>query len=1341
MSEFKKYIKELPGYKISDTHFRLGSKIHISHFYYAKRFFQNSFFASRFAFLIAKEILETHKDKKEEFKTNGLTLIGYGLYSELLLSLVEKFLKKALSLEKEVDKEKEEERDKDKEKEEEKINHDLISDVDKPSFIKNYVDTHKYIVIIVPIASTFLTAIKIQDFLTDKLKDKDILILEPYINVLHVSHYPSNKDGLPHKNNIIFPIEKKFGWEKKEDKTIYIKENSSGKEKKQKYLLSLESEWHDPIDCNLCFPKEKNDDFKKERPLYHTDKTSVTPTLIFGKPTARNINGDKNKFDLPPETLLYGHLKRGIKHFHYYIRIEKFFQKNIKKIEDWLDTLKKKDFFIETFNETSRVIIIAPGHYSNTGFINLVNEKLFAYSANIIHFDTQNDHVLNFGLLYGKELQEEDTKVVFVDDTITTGGTFRKINFFVENNVNHKPAFNACIILLDRSNRNVHRQVKVKVKADMYFSFANLYLPSLKDFEGECPLDIGYNRYNELANNSFLTRMKIHFLAQRDKLQERTIDSCRNQNKKSGHNDEERYVLYVEAVHRIYEWCSKDNNNFDTTFGEWRKSLFENTESPFSKEKLNKDSNDKDRLSKETAALLKVLSHSPFIHYKPIKDNLFRWVLELLISKIEKIKEKIKNGNLEYESFRDLKFLLRRAGILNTNYIISEEIFEFIKLLYEENGLSKISSEIARQIKGITESDDKRTEGSQKGKLFSQENQKSKEKLESKLENILDFHVFYTAQIKELLYLNEARSICLERTLNELKNGENLAVSYKQFIRYIQEENGILILKFWYFIKNKLIKIDYNQLIEEGKKGKITKILESEDVKEHYRAKILNEFLKLQNNGVDSLHENKPLINFLKLMHFFKIEQKEKKLSLNDKTDFIIDGLKEFIKPYSKDQKIGAFFWVDYKKDTPPFLAYNSGYSGCLNKDNLKQYDYFKNFFKSEFNDKLTKTIIEFRKEGDKWIDLYSTKVDNKNKYDFNFIPNEYNRLLLIRFNKLDVHKDDGSKAFKERLTNEGLAIAGFYFDTNSHEITDIAITRYLLLLRAPIRAFIERHHKNDEFRDWVVADNIRKLTLLAGHGREMLLAIAAKTEKKGISYKDIILNMEHIQNIVAFRNNIDILTNIPDIKERFSKFYHVKGSAEISCEYFERLGEMAKQIYEFEEIENPVPCKIKVCCDKNLLFAFHKALLDMMCFELFINAKKNRWHFLPEEKGLEAYEDKFFSKPENGVCKSYDTHDSENSRCNYLKVYARHESQKGKNKLIIEIFNTGPSAQDAIKILNRNDNPKETISGLKLIQELLTQEAFGRLGKIEFEEEALDKKLGLSKFMVKLTLNEMNDV
>ncbi len=138
-------ITELSGFKISNSHFRIGSKIHISDFYYAKRFFQNGFFSSRIAYLLAKDIVKfvEHEKKVEEVKINGLTIIGYEMYSELLISLIDKFLRKKWNLT------------------EKKINHNLYEDVENLKLSKK-INFLGNVVIVVPIASTFSTSIKIE---------------------------------------------------------------------------------------------------------------------------------------------------------------------------------------------------------------------------------------------------------------------------------------------------------------------------------------------------------------------------------------------------------------------------------------------------------------------------------------------------------------------------------------------------------------------------------------------------------------------------------------------------------------------------------------------------------------------------------------------------------------------------------------------------------------------------------------------------------------------------------------------------------------------------------------------------------------------------------------------------------------------------------------------------------------------------------------------------------------------------------------------------------------------------------------------------------------------------
>src|SRR5687767_3720290 len=85
--QLKKYVQALDGYKISDTHFKIGAKIHSRDFYYAKRLFQNSYYTARIAMLLAIKISD-----KLDNKQLSLTLVGYEMYSELLLSLIKKFL-------------------------------------------------------------------------------------------------------------------------------------------------------------------------------------------------------------------------------------------------------------------------------------------------------------------------------------------------------------------------------------------------------------------------------------------------------------------------------------------------------------------------------------------------------------------------------------------------------------------------------------------------------------------------------------------------------------------------------------------------------------------------------------------------------------------------------------------------------------------------------------------------------------------------------------------------------------------------------------------------------------------------------------------------------------------------------------------------------------------------------------------------------------------------------------------------------------------------------------------------------------------------------------------------
>lgn len=120
------YIKSLGGYKISNTHFKIGAKIHAHDFYYAKRLFQNSYYTSRIAMLLAIKIRDDISDLNQ-----SMTLIGYEMYSELLISLMKKFLKEYGY---------------------EKINHFVTNDIDgEIKYFPKDIPFNNKIIIVVPI--------------------------------------------------------------------------------------------------------------------------------------------------------------------------------------------------------------------------------------------------------------------------------------------------------------------------------------------------------------------------------------------------------------------------------------------------------------------------------------------------------------------------------------------------------------------------------------------------------------------------------------------------------------------------------------------------------------------------------------------------------------------------------------------------------------------------------------------------------------------------------------------------------------------------------------------------------------------------------------------------------------------------------------------------------------------------------------------------------------------------------------------------------------------------------------------------------------------------------------
>lgn len=1372
-------IKGLPGFKLPDSHFKLGSKIHIRDFYFAKRFFQNGFFASRFAFLIADYISKNYRDESNNF-IGDLTLIGYGLYSELLLSLTVKFLKLNL---------------KTKSERVIKINHDLINDTDDLELIKHE-KFNKHIIIIVPIASTFSTSMKIEEVLLDKLaddKNQKIEILRPHLNLLHVC------DGI--ENDKVTPLETTYGWDTKDSKSKIItikalfqdikqepdkieqpdRESRANSESNklyigQKYFLSLPSKWYDINKCGICFPK----DVLEEKPLFETDKTSVTPALIFDYPKGRNIPGneksipkekniigkEKNKFILSENELKYGHIIRNENHFHYYIGIEEFFEENIVKIEKWLKNLRTEQRPC-LYSDTEYIVIIAPCQHSNVSFVNKVNDIMFSSSANIIHYDPFNDYIQNFYAFYGTEIKKAQ-KIFFVDDTLTSGNTFIRCNYFLKHirselksEFSGTKGFDACFFLLNRSSHYVFENVKRKlVKSDNHkeniFSFANLHLPSLKDSDAISPLVKEKLRYKQLTDDSFLDRLKEHFIKQENKLEESSVYDKKIRSEK-------KHLKMVDAIHRIFEYFIKNSSEIKefNTINQFIDEV-EKIKCPF--EKIKWDDEDSN-ITLVESAYLKVLTQHVFSQYQPLKVIVFKWILEKLNKTIIDIKKVIKNDSFDHKNFRDLKFLMRRAGLLNSNILISEYFIVFLMDLCGEKGIKKLITENLNRLDEPQSSEGQVSLSyhSNPGKVLSE---------------LLNFNFFYAAQIKELIFTNETRSIKLEGLLKEY--ADKGTPFFKHIIRILREENVILIKNFIEFLKktdvwkeeksntksvreneknenenenkdeekdeSRDVNNDEDSIIDYSNK-KIEYILKHQSIINHYKYKSLYNFFDakytdgFKNNVKDYNPEfilkNKDFINYLWLMKFFSSERKGK-MNLNQKTDLIVSKLKDIINEQREEitenenaeKNTGVFFVVKLgEKDY--VVAYNKNEKGVqgLDETELKNYFYFEknekatdsknlgkknypeyliNFLKGEQKDNEipNSTVLEFQRTGEQnkendeqseeaneqWKDMYSTD-DNKVDEIFraNLLPKYYNRLILLRIGRYENGEDKPQ------------GIIGFYFKKSSDVHTDINKIRYLLLLRTEIGRFIETHHENDEFKEWQIADVKQRTSLLTGHGREMLIDVSLhypeycdkkhaenKTNKvyknaDKEKYNKIVLSLLLIQRLIIDRKEAaNFGFSESKVMEVFESYFGFQVD-KIDKNYFKKLKIMAEEIFDFDDIENKENVDVKLNVSPLLKnFPYSKALLDMICFEIFINAKKNRLIFLNAIKG------EYFQ---------YET--------NHIDIEVR---LRGENLEII-ISNTGPEIQ-TIDDLNIRDTVKkyESSAGIELIKLILREFNKGKI-------------------------------
>jgi len=1253
----------LPKFKVSNSHFRISSKIHIQDFYYAKRLFQNSFFSSRLAFIIAKDISDNYSD--EILQSKELTIFGYGIYSELLIEQTAKFLRKKLQAKNNAL----------------TIQTDIISDDGQLKQIKRKKISRKgKIALIVPIGTTFSTSIKIFQKYMEKYGK--IFIENDYVPIF-VSDTQSKK-SLSAKE-----LESNFGWEfnpQEKDtcnnsvsvKLLHEKEKNSSS-RKQKYLIKLETPWSLRNNCEDCNTDKK--------PIFTTDSSSTTPEIILNFPKARSLSHLNNISTLNKNIIYHGNFVRNGSHHIYSVPSEEFLNHNFKDIYEWLKELRKSDYK-EFLSENKRPILLAPLHHSNISFAQLVNETVFNSSGMILHYNPENDFVSNFELAYGQELTRKDTEIIFIDDTLKSGGTLAKLNFFLTtsslgNNEIPSKKLHSIIVLKNKSQKHdfawaINQHLGDKTN---FHSFTDFHLHSSLG-EGQTKLiNAEAKKYESCSKGAKLDSMRAHFLQQARKINLLNTSNKSFETEKS----KERHFGMLIATHLIYDYFSQlyDENiqsvqqiqnhlNSIGSIEKFRESILQKYKQKYSIPLEQKDHPTTDQVQK-------VLCQAPFTNYLPLKSIVFNWTKTSSEAFFIKLEEFLNNNQetklLEYSMLREFKFHIRRLTLLKSNSIFShtflkqleaiylnidkanilsfddlgENLVDDLKLIIKNlNNIELFKSKLKaiRSLKNKIhkfnktpnlEFNNNKTIETLKSIVSILEVDTPRLNLQHEVENIviglsislrekteiyqyrvssvLSLNEFIVAQYIELMKDDSQRAISLEKSLLDIdfSNINNRLPNYRSFqqlIRMLWYESSQHIDEYLLDIKQHIQK-NYDAI---DLKSKLVDAASSQNINAKISANNIQELDNLysKRNIYGSYEEIiKEYTNTC-----FSLENKtlNQNKTIKQLTNNVAKKIETLLNSATPDNiTINTFLALKLPllEDKQRYLcAYDP--SKIILDYGLSSNDldvYFDQTTPNESRSKKSiKNILSFVKTGeDKWIDAFETINENIEDNHLTtlekvFDLNDTSELLLIRLVDHSPSEEIRCRAI--------LGVSIKYVDNkciHNFTLSYPWLTRLLLMLKKPLNNFIESHHENHEFFSWYLAEREKKLMLLSSHGEDTLRAAAD--------------NHPELKKILQIQTLIKTcISKISTPKDSSAiVFDHLKHEPSINTHNNEtlkkHLSELINVVFsnDFFEVKlnENVDYVVKIDLPNQINSSFPYSVFNLIAYELLVNAKKYRWRFI----------------------------------------------------------------------------------------------------------------------------------
>ena len=484
------------GYKIHNTHIRLGNKVHMNQFYEMSFLFYRTILANRTAFLILNKLKECNFD----LLNDHLLFYGYASYSQAILVSLISILNKYRETNKVFEK-----------ASYAIYQYNLQSESTAEDIQVYFNDQKKYndydrikVIQIVPISSTLTTFGKMWLKLREQLSDNG----NHY--VLAHNHTVFWVRDEAHKKDEVSEIEKNYFMVPKNN-TVETKVFGVNSYNRIHYILEGSTLWQYPDKCKLCYP----DNVINEVPLIETDPTSTVPSqqIYYKKKDSKKKDSSKdNNFRISQLNgfVYYGHVCRGKNDYQYYINTQDYFNKVSQDVIDWLKNLRlqtDKNQFGPQLH-----VIFSPEHNTNVGFSQFVNTYYFNGTAEIISINEDKEFRSNFicehlalkstiNRLFdefyqknGSEFSSEINPPVyfyFVDDVIISGSTIHKaaslLQSLIPNNylkLYTTGVFYKCFFLIDRLS--IASKKSYVLPCDNFLSFCHIDVSNMRKHGDSC---------------------------------------------------------------------------------------------------------------------------------------------------------------------------------------------------------------------------------------------------------------------------------------------------------------------------------------------------------------------------------------------------------------------------------------------------------------------------------------------------------------------------------------------------------------------------------------------------------------------------------------------------------------------------------------------------------------------------------------------------------------------------------------------------------------------------------------------------------------------------------------